>query len=87
MAPKVRHLTKPQRRFRDALGWAIADLRQVGGMSQKELATKIGIGQGPQSQREAGLTTFLADELALYAKAFKTTPSAIVLKACNYIRK
>ncbi len=87
MAPKTRHLTKRQRRFRDALGWAIADLRQDWGMSQKKLAAKIGIGQGPQSQREAGLTTFLADELELYAKAFNTTPSAIVLLACNHIRK
>ncbi len=87
MAPKVRHLTKRQQRFRKALGRAIADLRQDRGMSQEQLASKIGIGQGAQSNREAGVTTFPIDALTLYAVAFGWAPSEIIQRAGYYMHK
>lgn len=77
---------RPSKRQRPPLGERIAVLREAAGLSQQQLADKIGVNQQMIAYWERRSVTLRPDQLSSLADALKTSVDALLGKAAPKAR-
>ncbi len=73
--------------YRALLGQIVVRHRNARGVSQKQLADRLGITPASLSRLETGQSSFNIDQLAVVAHALKTTPNQLTAEADNFARQ